>query len=80
MPRERLRVIDEQMRHCLELQPGALPVSWLMLVATRNPDGGGEVMRLMSDPTMPPWEAKGILIEALDDVRAETTHRDYDDA
>lgn len=76
MRREHLRAIDEQMRHCIELQPGALPVSWLMLVATRDPEGGGEVMRLMSDSTMPPWEVKGILTEALDDVRVDTVRDD----
>lgn len=72
---ERRELIDEQVQRISEavgashsLRPGELVVAWVLLAATRDPDGGGQVIRMLSDPTMPPWQVKGILGDAQDDV------------
>lgn len=63
------RDLDAPIRAAIDPGPDDVPVSWVVLVATRSTDGGGDVLRLLSNPAMPAWEVKGILLDALDDVR-----------
>lgn len=44
---------------------GEVIVSWMALAAVRRYDGGGFVISMPSGTTMPYWEARGILHEAL---------------
>lgn len=65
-----------------ELMPGDLAVSHLVLVGIRNATGdghnSGRVAVLMSDGSMPPWEARGLLHEGLANLD-EYTEEDEDD-
>lgn len=63
--------VDEAIGDLATLQPGEIVVGWVVLAATRHPNGGGQVLRLMNPTHMPPWELKGYLTEALDDVANE---------
>lgn len=60
--------IDDALRDIVHTTPGELIVGWVLLAATRTPDGGGQVLRVLADEAMPPWQIKGILVEAHDDV------------
>lgn len=68
--------IDTALSDMIIMDPGELVVGWVLLAATRNVQGGGQVLRVMSDPTMPPWQMKGILAEADDDVKFDQWHGD----
>lgn len=66
--------IDGALSTMLIMDPGELVVGWILLGATRSVNGGGQVVRVMSDPTMPPWQVKGILAEASDDIDFDQWH------
>lgn len=48
---------------------GEVVVGWLVVCATRGHAGGGTVIQMPSDGAMPVWQARGILAEALEDLR-----------
>lgn len=58
---------------------GEVIVSWIALASVRRHDGGGAVISMPSEGTMPFWEARGILHDALsslDRQAARDTHGD----
>jgi hypothetical protein len=60
--------IDAAIGDISKLGPGELVVAWVVLAATRTPGNGGQVLRILSDESMPPWQVKGILDDGRDDV------------
>lgn len=66
--RTMVETIDTALRGMVQTTPGEVIVGWVLLAATRTPNGGGQVLRVLSDESMPPWQIKGILVEAQDDV------------
>lgn len=56
------------------MEPGDVAITWIALVGIRTVndagDNAGRVMPVFSDGSMPPWIAKGLLHEALDDFTA----------
>jgi hypothetical protein len=63
--------LDEAVRAAAEpyVQNGEVIVTWVVLAATRNYRDGGSVVVLPGESGMPLWTAKGIVHDALDEMR-----------
>lgn len=48
---------------------GEVIVAWIVLAGTRSLDDGGATIALVSDSAVPRWQAKGMLVDALDLAR-----------
>jgi len=66
--------LDEAVRAAAEpyVQNGETIVAWVVLAATRNFRDGGTVVVLPSEAGMPLWTAKGIIHDAIDEMRMGT--------
>lgn len=72
MSRDQTRAaLDEAIRaHAAsELDSGEAIVAWVVVAGTRSLDDGGATMVLVSDEAVPRWQAKGMLVDALDLAR-----------
>lgn len=61
------------------VEAGEVLVTWFVVAGTRTADDGGGIVTIPADDAMPMWQAKGLLVEALDQCRFEQI-RDDDDA
>jgi hypothetical protein len=51
------------------VQSGEQIITWVVLCGTRNFNGDGGVIVMPAEVSMPVWQAKGILVDALDEIR-----------
>lgn len=63
-----LRTLDAAVHAHAEdaIEPGEVILTWMVLVGTRTAEDGGTTAIFVSEGGMPRWQAKGLLVDALD--------------